>query len=227
MPAQLGLQSEDIYDLSIIRDLGAETIQTIIDKLSSLDPPPFRPSDLHQALNNILPDRSNEVDGVMRQLMFLYNIRRVRTLSVKDLLEGLLYDITTADQRWTSEEITRWKALEPQLSNLFSLQNVSTIVKALNLAYDYADILQNVKILTDIRPVFKEDASDILGAIVSFTLRLYLDGREGSKSLSIALDKEDVEKLKQICERALEKAKTAKSFMHKNNIQRTFIFGEE
>ena len=227
MPAQLGLQSEDIYDLSIIRDLGAETIQTIIDKLSSLYPPPFRPSDLHQALNNILPDRSNEVDSVMRQLMFLYNIRRVRTLSVKDLLEGLLYDITTADQRWTNEEITRWKALEPQLSNLFSLQNVSTIVKALNLAYDYADILQNVKILTDIRPVFKEDASDILGAIVSFTLRLYLDGREGSKSLSIALDKEDVEKLKQICERALEKAKTAKSFMHKNNIQRTFIFGEE
>lgn len=227
MPAQIVLQSEDLLDLGIIRDLGAETIQAIINKLSNLDPPPLRPSDLHQALNEILPNRSNEVHSVMRQLMCLYTIRRMNDLSAKDLLEGLLYSITTSDPSWTEVEISSWRALEPQLNNLFSLPNVWTIVKALDLAYDYTDLLQDVKILTDIRPVFNEDASGILGAIVSFTLRLSLDGREGRKSLSITVDKKDVEKLKQVCERALKKAGTAKNFMCKHDVKRTFICGEE
>ena len=227
MPAKLVLQVEDLHDLSIIRDLGAETIQVIINKLSSLDPPPLRPSDLHQTLNEILPNRSNEVNSVMRQLMCLYTIRRMHDLSAKDLLEGLLHSIATSEPCWTEDEISRWRALEPQLNNLFSLPNVSTIVKALDLAYDYTDLLQDVKILTDIRPVFNEDASGILGALVSFTLRLSLDGREGRKSLSITVDEKDVEKLKQICDRALKKAETAKDFMCKHNIKRTFICGEE
>lgn len=227
MPDKLVLQSEDLCDLCIIRDLRPEIIQAIVDKLSSLDPPPLRPSDLHQALNELLPNRSNEVNSIMRQLMCLYTIRRIHDLSPKDLLEGLLHSITTSDTRWTDDEISRWKTLEPQLNSLFSLQNVWTIVKALDLAYDYTDLLQDVKILTDIRPVFNEDASDILGAIVSFILRLSLDGREGRKSLSITIDEKDVENLKQICERALKKAKTAKEFMCKHDIKRTFICGEE
>lgn len=227
MPAQIVLQSEDLLDLGIIRDLGAETIQAIISKLSNLDPPPLRPADLHQALNEILPNRSNEVQSVMRQLMCLYTIRRMNDLSAKDLLEGLLYSITTSDPSWTEDEISRWRALEPQLENLFSLQNVWTIVKTIDLAYDYTDLLQDAKILTDIRPVFNEDASGILGSIVSFTLRLSLNGREGRKSLSITIDEKDVEKLKQICERALKKAETAKNFMCKHDIKRTFICGEE
>ena len=216
-----------LFRSSVIRDLGAETIQAIIDKLSSLDPPPIRPSDLHRALKDILPDRLYEANILMRQLMSLYTLRRQRGVSAKELLEGLSRSITTAEPRWNDEEISRWNALEPQLQSLLSLSVVWTVVKGLDLSYDYTNLLQNAKILTDIRPVFDEDASNIQGAVVSYTLRLYFDSLEGSKSLSIALDEKDVEKLLKVCERALKKAKTAKNFMHKHDVKRTFIPGEE
>jgi len=227
MTIQLKLTKEQIEDLSIIRDLGAETIQKIIDKFSNLAPPPIHPSDLLPALNDILPGDLDKMDKIFNQLMYFCIFRRQRNLNEQDLLKGLLNAITTGKPRWSKEEVSQWQKLEPQLQELFSLKNIWTVVKALDLSFDYNNLLQKIKILTDIRPVFNEDASDIRGSVISYTLRLYYDSLEGSKSLSISLDKDDIEQLLELCERALKKSETAKNFMQKSDIKATYICGEE
>ena len=228
MPIQIRLKEEQIENLSIIRDLGAETLEAIVNKLSNIDPPPIRPYDLCRAINEILPDRSEEANTVMKQLMSLYTLRRRRNLTSQDLLEGILYGITTTGQRrWTDEQITLWKKLKPQLQNLLSLSNVWNVVKSLDLSYDYTNLLQNVKIITDIRPVFSEDAKTIQGSIVSYTLRLYYNSLQRGNSLSIALDKDDIKRLLEMCERALKKGESAKEFMQAGGVKATYICGEE
>jgi hypothetical protein len=80
------------------------------------------------------------------------------------------------------------------------------------LAYEYANLFQGARIVTDVRPVFNDgddDEMQIDGAVVSFTLRLHYDNREGNHSLSIALDETDVRALHHQCERALQKARMA------------------
>jgi len=159
--------------------------------------------------------------------MWLTNLRRQRDLRIEELLEGLHQSIVTS-QSWSEEDISRWKKLEPQLLSLFSLRTLEIVVKAMDLAYDYSNLLQTTKILTDIRPVFNEDASAIQGAVISYTLRIYFSTLQGSsESLSLALDEDDIKKLIKNCDRALEKAQTAKTFMQRNNIKSTFITGEE
>ncbi|MEW6378343.1 MAG: hypothetical protein AB1611_01915 [bacterium] len=226
MPIQLKLRKEQIEGLSFIRDLGASKIREIIEKLSSLDPSPLRPSALYNALNDILSN-SFETNIILNQLMSLYTLRRRRDLKVQDLLEGLLYGIKTGEPPWTDEQISRWEELNPDLQNLLTIPNVWTVVKALDLSYDYTNLLQNVKVLTDIRPVFNEDASHIQGTIISYTLRLYYDSLEGSKSLSIALDHNDIKRLLEICERALRKGETAQKMMEEAGLKATHICGEE
>ncbi len=227
MPIKLILHDDNLEDLAVLRDLGAESIKLIIDKIKKLSPPPLKPLDLHRALKEILPERTTEIEIIFRPLMFLYNLRRKRNISVEELIDGLSYSITLAKNRWDEDKISEWNKLKPLFQELFSLPEIWTVVKALDLAYDYTHLLRNIKILTDIRPVYNEEATEILGAVVSHTLRLYYDSSEGTISLSIALDEEDVENLLDSCTRALEKAKTAQRFMREKGDIDTFLCGEE
>ncbi|WP_449244006.1 hypothetical protein [Desulfobacca acetoxidans] len=225
MAFRLFLQPDQLEELGIIRDLGVEKIQSIADAFNDLKPPAIRPSDLRRALGNIFPEDSRTADVVLKHIMSLYTLRRERDLSVADLFEGLKHGIEAGG--WSQEQISQWLTLQPQLQALFGLPSVQAVVKVLDLSYDYENILQKIKILTDIRPIFDDEATVIEAAIVSYTMRLYFDSLDGSKSLSIALDEEDITKLIQTCQRALNKAKTSKEFMCKNGIERTLICGEE
>ncbi len=84
---------------------------------------------------------------------------------------------------------------------------------AIELSYDYANLLRRTKILTDIRPLFNESADEIEAAVVSYTLRLRYDSADGEHELSIALDESDIKTLAAQCERALMKSATARSLM--------------
>ncbi len=219
-------RKEQLRDLATLRDLRAETIQSIIDKLSSLDSA-IKPSEIKRGLDDVLPDSPDKVSALMNLLMSLITLRRQRDLGVEEMLAGIQNGIRTSNA-WSEDEISRWKKLEPQLLSFFSLATVETVVKAIDLSYDYSKLLQNMKILTDIRPIFNEDASTIQGSVVSYTLRIYFSTLEGkSESLSLALDEKDVKGLLKLCDRALKKAQTAKSFMQRSNIKGTFITGEE
>ena len=101
------------------------------------------------------------------------------------------------------------------------------MAKALYLAYEYANLLQSVKILTDLRPVFNEGGDDIDGAVVSYTLRLYYDNPEGNHSLSVAFDEQDIQNLHKECERALTKAKTVKRMVEQGMAKPVMIAGED
>ena len=102
-----------------------------------------------------------------------------------------------------------------------------TIVKALELSYDYSNLFQTAKILADIRPVFDRQASKMEGAIISYSLRLTFRSLRESESLTIALDEKDVKQLIETCTRALKKADVAKKTMQGCGLPSTYITGEE
>lgn len=228
MPIQLSIPPSRLQDLEVLRDLEAETIKAITDKLFNLDPSPIKPSDLSRSIVEVLPDQSDTtVTSIVRQLMSIYTIRRERYLTTKELLQGLLYGIINAKTSWNEKEIAKWKSIEPQLLELFGLSNVMAVAKALDLSYDYANIHQSAKIITDIRPVFNTDATEIDGAVISYTLRMYYDNLEGSTNISLALNGDDVERLYEECARALKEAHLAKKIMQEKCIKSVFIAGEE
>ena len=119
----------------------------------------------------------------------------------------------------------RWRIREPELRRLLEHPRIWAIAKTLDLSYDYANLLQDARILTDVRPVFDRDATAIEAAVVSFTLRLRYDGLDGNHSLSIALNQEDVRALGAECERATKKAGVAADLMSRRASVRTIITG--
>lgn len=226
MNVQLTPGPEQLRDLAVLRDLGEEGINSIIEKLVALDSA-IKPSEISGQLNVVLPDSPEKVSCIMDVLMSLVTLCKQRNITPEELLTGLDNGIASS-KSWSEDETTKWKGLRPVLVKLFSLPALSIVVKALDLSYDYANLLQTAKILTDIRPVFDSDATSIQGSVVSHTLRIYYTSLEGNRhSLSLALDESDVIDLSKACERAMKKAKVAKDFMQNHGVKGSYITGEE
>jgi hypothetical protein len=109
---------------------------------------------------------------------------------------------------WTDGERGRWSSVEPAFRRLLDSTVIRRVARSEDLSRDYANILQSTRVITDLRPVFTDDGGDIEGAIVSFTLRIGYFQDEATRSISLAMDRKDVERLGQQCQRAVIEANT-------------------
>lgn len=89
---------------------------------------------------------------------------------------------------------------------------ISISYKTLGLNSEYERVYKNSRILTDIRPVFKNDVEeDVHCAIIVHKLKVeYLDSRRESTTCYISLDSMDMQQLKKNIERAESKEKALK-----------------
>lgn len=97
---------------------------------------------------------------------------------------------------------------------------------AVDLAYDYTNLLRRTRILTDVRPIFDWDGEVIEGAVVSFTLRIRYDNAQGEHEISIAMDALDVDALWDQCRRARKKALAARQLITETCNRPATVFGE-
>lgn len=98
------------------------------------------------------------------------------------------------------------------------LQNpkIRRFAKAYALRNEYERILTDSRIMSDIRPVFDDDEKtpSIQAATVNHTLRLtYRAGDGKSHEFHLALDADDLGKLKAQIDRAIEKDKAAQALL--------------
>ena len=159
----------------------------------------------------------------MRQLISFASLRRRHRIEVEDILNGLKVALRESE----AEVATSWgDDVEPAFRRLLSSGRIATIAKALDLSYDYENLVQSEHIVTDVRPVFDDELIQIDGAVVSFTLRLKYVSLEGDNGISLAMDKGDIESLLRECKRALQKADLTSETLAKLPI-RTLVSGAE
>jgi hypothetical protein len=99
------------------------------------------------------------------------------------------------------------EVLAKRLSELLSLPDVVLSGKALDLATEYERRLHTVRILTDVRPVWGSEPDDEpQGGIVIHQLRLDAFVGYDTQPYFIALDRTDLERMKDCVDRAIGKA---------------------
>jgi hypothetical protein len=186
----------------------------------------MQPKDLRSEFSAVIGDP--EVAGrIVRALLIFESIVRQRGVTSDEILEGVRHGIEASEERWNETELERWRALEPIVRDLLKMPAIRLVSNSLNLSYEYQNILEATRIITDIRPVFNVEANGIEGAVISHTLRIRYDNTEGNHSLSIAMDINDIRKLEAQCQRALKKAETAQALMRDRTHIPTIIAGED
>jgi hypothetical protein len=210
MSVQLAIRPSQLNDLIAIRQLGQPALERLLEHLSN--PPEMLTSvgHLRAEVAKIVP--SEVTPCVVRQLLSLYALRQQRHLAAAEITEALSVGLRglPASVRWTDEQMAEWTAIVPVLLRLLSLESVLLVAKATDLAFKYPLLLQDSRVVTDLRPVFSEDHNSIRGVIVSHVLHVDYDDSDGTHSLAFAVDDQDLLLIIRTCQDALDKSKTAK-----------------
>lgn len=215
MPTQLWLSRQQLSDLQIIRDLGSSVLSSLVRHLQGLPEPILRAADLREQFAICLGEKKDVAENIVRQVLSLLGLQRQRNLKIDDIFEGLLFGIEHAEKSWSRDDILAWDAVAPAFRDLLVHPRVRVVVKSLDLSFEYANLLQSARIVTDIRPVYDDnfDSPKIEAAVVSYTLRLRYTSSDEDQSLSIALDEDDVVELLRQCQRARTKALMARELV--------------
>src|SRR5262249_12235531 len=87
--------------------------------------------------------------------------------------------------------------------------SLGAVAKARDIIYENDRVFVDGRILTDLRPVFRANASDPpLAGVVVHTLRITYCSSEGHRRFYAVLDLDDLKKLKTVIERAIQKDNT-------------------
>jgi hypothetical protein len=118
------------------------------------------------------------------------------------------------DEPSAGEDLSTWKgavdAIRDQLGKVGPDHPFSVARKAERLARTHENVVYEVKVITDLRPVFSKAGDKILESVVTHTLLIeYFDGSRSTR-IELGLDASDLAELRKVCERAELKAVTLK-----------------
>ncbi|MDR3402512.1 MAG: hypothetical protein P4L99_08440 [Chthoniobacter sp.] len=216
MAAHIRLTKPQVTDLNALREADLAVWAAVVEQVEALPPHPMLPEGLSEVLKVAAP--RDFVDTLLRQTLSLIGMTLQIKVTTDEVFDALRTSLRGAPNLWDDAALAEWAKREPLFRRVLGAAAVVGTAKALDLSYDHAQLLKRARILTDIRPIFDREATTIQGAVISHTLRLRYDDLDGEHSISLALDRSDVESLAEECKRALTKCEVALQFVKKTGL---------
>lgn len=162
-------------------------------------------------VSHVMSGKEVDVDqkvlsGIVNFLVSLYYIWGASTSTSHLHREDFVEEVINAAREIGKE--ANWERLKQNLLLLLQLdRSIGITAKALDLMTDYDRVFQDVRVITDTRPIFTTDDSDRnpIALMVTHMLKLKYAQNGEINSMYIAMDCNDIRKLQVILERALMK----------------------
>lgn len=179
--------------------------------------------DLEQLLvSSSILDISNAKE-VSRFLLGVAQIQSTLDLSASETFEVVnngLKDLKNASD-YTEEPSDKWSRIKNQIETILDSPSIQYLAKANTLLYERDNIFNRCRIITDIRPVYNVDDTNFPLVIALSTLHIDYYDNDVRKSISIAIDEDDISSLKIACDRAIAKLSVVNNKMREFGIATT------
>jgi hypothetical protein len=150
----------------------------------------------------------NDARRIVTQLIGLQALRNNLGIDARELFSRMTDSLRNDKPKdWTDADLAAWAKNEKEIVAVLDAKHpLALLEKTVRLVYEYQCVLVDVGIVTELRPVFNDEATTVERGIITNTLSIeYRDGGELRK-LFLALDSRDIDKLRHACERADRKA---------------------
>ena len=186
-----------------------------LEKLSKLSKSFAKVADLGALiglLSNAIALDGKQCAQMTGVLVTLNQLRIDKKASAEQLVKSLTAAVDTeASDEWKRQYLEGWTRSIPYLPGLFEPNNYFALFgKTHELWANRQSRVSGVKVLTDLRPVYNEDATSTIAFVLTNTI--VVDFFEGSddeeRTLQFSIDPDDLSTLREELDRALTKAKT-------------------
>jgi hypothetical protein len=171
-------------------------------------------SDFADAVHSQLQGwKRTEVYNLVRTLYSLSTYLSDGEMSAQELAAQVLDVMRATGREKLSVPETSKQGFVDTLSRLLSVDSVRLAAKAFGLRYDHERRFCEVKIITDMRPVFGDVHQKPNRVIVGHTLKIGYHEYGEHKEFYVALDGSDVAALKKALQRAEDKESSLRSLI--------------
>jgi hypothetical protein len=209
--ARLNVPQEFHASLAALIDASDEFIAGFVVAVRSTTPR-LNPSRFADQVNDLFGSTELSVGTRAKLIDALFALSSLRFAHDVEL-EELVTDVSASilpDEAYGSHRRT---VLESRLANLLECESLVLSSRGSTLQREHQHTLMESMILTDLRPVYAQDAKAIKAATIVHSLKLvYFDGPD-LKEFFVALDDKDVADLKRSVLRAESKSETLKSLL--------------
>jgi hypothetical protein len=152
-----------------------------------------------------------DVRSVVVTLWRLAIVQRRLELSADQFVTALTRSLGE-NSEWTPEDAQSWGAVSSTLRGILSPDlPLAVAAKAADLVVEQHLLFCTARVLTDLRPVFDDSASEVQAFVPVHTLAVTCHEGPETRRIYIAMDSNDVAQLREHLERAERKEKILKS----------------
>jgi hypothetical protein len=211
----LKIPREDVPAIVSICELSEETTEQLVSALAS-SPIASESAKLATDIAPRVP--SVPIEDLTRIVDVLYSLYHVREFSevnperfLDDVIDGIVESGLCSNSPERPDQSAR---IRSRFQALLNIATLNTLSKAVGLQRDGERLYCEAKIISDIRPIFTDDASSRpVAAVITHTLKLSYHEGGGHKIFYVVLDGPDLESFQAIIERALEKDGTLRNLL--------------
>lgn len=202
-----------------IAALSSEAIEDLESVLKKAGPALTSQEEALSLASQLKVISADEGVEIIEALLPLYMLKGSSTKSTDDFVEDVIASLklgASEENKLTKKQAT---PLTNRLTKLLGVEAIDLSAKAMSLLLEQQRSFTSARILTDIRPIFDQDASKPLaGAVLVHNLKIeYLENSE-EKEFFVALDRRDLQRLLDALTRAQQKESSIKQFLSQTNI---------
>jgi hypothetical protein len=162
--------------------------------------------------------KKEDVEQIARTLYSLYVVRADTDIPLSVFISELISAMRATGEGSLPLSEEEKNEFQDRIAKLLSVDTLVVTSKVEQVRSDYAKTFCAAKILTDIRPIFAKPEETPLGVAITHTLKIeYHEGSE-HKHFYVALDADDLQKVKKVLQRAEAKASSLRSLLKAANL---------
>lgn len=203
-------QRPAIQELAKLPDNAYQALRNWLVNAQMLSEPPF----LVEEASKALQDQTKLGGQIVGTLIGLRSLVDRGGMAAADVASGVATDVQARSQMPPDATVS----LTSRLSELLEIKSVVVASKAFSLVLADASPFTDVRIVSDVRPIFtgKDDGLEFNGSVIVHHLQVQVS--EGDDQHS-AMTTADLLKLKRTVERALEKDRKLREFLRESQLR--------
>ena len=202
---------------ALVRVTDAQYTQ-LLSALKSAKPALFSSGLASQVSPSIDGLKPREVREIIGTLVAMYGVRARLNVSTSEFASGISAGVDDfEDTEFSEKDKAR---LAERLNELLGIEKpLGITAKANDVLTEHEHTFCDVRIMTDIRPVFQADLTlPPSEAVIAHTLKIGYHQDKEHKEFYVALDSDDIQRLKLAIERAELKEQGALSLLNKADV---------
>jgi hypothetical protein len=210
------IPEDDVSKLEKIGDMGEVEFASVVGAMRETAPSVL-PGGYAAALLKKNPAlKEAGVNSILTVVLSLSRAKEASGMDFEKVVELVTQFLTEAHSgRFPAEKLSR---LRKRIQILFEAGTAITVgARSLNLLTACEHLFTDARIFSDIRPVFG-DPVESAGAVIIHNLRISFRQNDETQEFFVALDNNDLERLKAVIDRAEKKTKTMIALLERSKV---------